>query len=138
MTSTSIKLTPTRKAVLDILTSEDAPIGAYSILDRLKETKSNAVPMTVYRALDYLTDNRLIHKVENLNAYIACSHPDHHHICQLIICEECQNVLESCDKELAKLVEEKATSAGFKISKAILEITAICSSCQQKELKSVS
>ncbi|WP_420547124.1 Fur family transcriptional regulator [Curvivirga sp.] len=129
MSAKPIKLTTDRKSVLDILKSSDSPKGAYDILDELKKVKSNAVPMTVYRALDYLTEHGLVHKVENLNAYILCNHPEHHHICQIIICEACNKATESCDKELASLVQKKAEDAGFKISKAILEITATCEEC---------
>ncbi len=132
MYDASIKLTPTRQIVLDILKQKNAPLGAYEILDSLKGSKDNAVPMTVYRALDFLIEKHLIHKVENLNAYMACAHPSHHHICQLIICEACSKVIESCDKELENLIKLKAESAGFKTTKATLEISAICSDCQKK------
>ena len=138
MSSKQIKLTTDRKSVLNILEKSSAPIGAYEILDQLKEVKKNAVPMTVYRALDYLQENGLVHKVENLNAYILCNHPDHNHICQIIICEECNKAIESCDKELAALVTRKTADAGFKISKAVLEITATCESCMDQHQGSTS
>ena len=131
MSASEIKLTPIRQSVFDILQKESSPIGAYDILDMLKKSKDNAVPMTVYRALDFLIENNLIHKVENLNAYMVCGHPSHNHICQLIICENCGKTIESCDSELGKLVTSKAEAAGFKISRATLEIAAVCSPCQK-------
>lgn len=133
MSVAEIKLTPIRQSVFEILQNEPSPIGAYDILDLLKKSKDNAVPMTVYRALDYLIETNLIHKVENLNAYMVCGHPNHNHICQLIICENCGKTIESCDAELGKLVKSKAEAAGFKITRATLEISAICSSCQASE-----
>lgn len=125
----TLKLTPVRQQVLEIVNSSEAPRGAYEILDDLKKVKSNAVPMTVYRALEYLQEKRLIHKIENLNAYMACSHPDNLHLCQIIICNKCHKVLESCDHDVDRIISDKTRQKGFTVQSAILEINAICDSC---------
>ena len=128
-----IKLTEGRRQVLDIILSSDTPLGAYEILNQLSSIKSNAVPMTVYRALDFLMEKGLVHKVESLNAFLACTHPGDSHGFQLLICGECGHVDETCDSTLESAIQNRADSIGFKVGSAAVEITGVCAGCQEGE-----
>ncbi|WP_259779698.1 Fur family transcriptional regulator [Aestuariispira ectoiniformans] len=125
-----IRLTDTRRQVLEIILESDTPLGAYEILNRLSESKNNAVPMTVYRALDFLMDNGLVHKVESMNAYFACTHPGDEHGYQLLVCGQCGHVVETSDPKLENAIKKQASHEGFKIANAAVEVTGLCSDCQ--------
>lgn len=129
-----IRLTQTRRRVLEIILESDIPLGAYEILNRLSESKDNAVPMTVYRALDFLMDNGLVHKVESMNAYFACTHPGDEHGYQLLVCGQCGHVVETCDPKLENAIRRQASHQGFKIANAAVEVTGLCSDCQSADL----
>ncbi len=89
------KLTPLRRQVLELILEAEAPVGAYALLDRLKADRPGAAPPTVYRALDFLLEHGLVHKVERLNAFIGCAEAghgqahDHGHPHQFLICRRC-------------------------------------------------
>ena len=70
-----IRLTPIRQRVLELVWQNHEPVKAYDILDKLKQAKSSSAPPTVYRALDFLQDEGLVHKIESLNAYVGCGNP---------------------------------------------------------------
>lgn len=128
-----IRLTETRRRVLEIILESDTPLGAYEILNRLSESKDNAVPMTVYRALDFLMDNGLVHKVESMNAYFACTHPGDEHGYQLLICGQCGHVVETSDPKLENAIRKQASHQGFKIANAAVEVTGLCADCQSAD-----
>src|SRR5690606_29433035 len=71
-----LRLTPLRLEVLELVAASEKPVKAYDLLDRLKTDRAGAAPPTVYRALDFLLDNGFIHKLESINAYVGCHHPD--------------------------------------------------------------
>src|ERR1700723_3579732 len=89
------QFTELRRSVLNLILEADGPLTAYQLLDRLKETRKSAVPPTIYRALDFLIEQGLIHKIERLNAFISCTEGDHdHHAVQFLICGRCGTVAE--------------------------------------------
>ena len=103
------RLTELRRAVLSLILQADGPSTAYQLLDRLKETRKGAAPPTIYRALDFLLEQRLIHKLERLNAFIPCSHLDHHHdAVQFLICRKCGTVAEIEDRAIAQALRHAA------------------------------
>ncbi len=130
-TANGAQLTELRRTVLTLILEADGPLTAYQLLDRLKEIRKGAVPPTVYRALDFLIDNHLIHKVERLNAFISCSDADHHdhHEAQFLICGQCGTVAEIDDHAVSKALAKAAEKQGFHPSNAVVELNGTCAAC---------
>ncbi len=116
------------------------PLGAYALLEQLAQEGHKPAPPTVYRALDFLQAQGLVHKVNALNAYLGCSHPqsrDHNR--QLLICRTCGNVAELHMAEAVDAIESIAQSAAFHVEQQALEILGVCQQCaQQNDDKGVS
>lgn len=129
------QLTPLRRQVLELVLDSDAPVGAYALLDRLKASRPGAAPPTVYRALDFLLEHGLIHKVERLNAYIGCSDAGHGHAHghghphQFLICRRCGATAEIMDHAVAHAIAAAAARIGFVASEATVEIEGLCARC---------
>lgn len=102
---------------------------AYQLLDRLKETRKGAVPPTVYRTLDFLMAQRLIHKVERLNAFIPCAESGHQHAAQFLICRRCGTVAEIEDRAATQALEYAAERQGFHPLNTVVEIEGTCAAC---------
>ena len=125
-----LRFTALRRRVLELVWQSHRPIGAYEILDLLGEEKQNAAPPTVYRALDFLIEAGLAHRLDSLNAFIGCTDPGRRHTGQFLICRECRTVTELDDNELDALVAKKAAASGFTAVRQILEIEGLCKSCR--------
>lgn len=123
------QLTELRRCVLGLILEADGPVTAYQILDRLKRIRKGAVPPTVYRALDFLLEQRLIHRVERLNAFIPCAESGHRHVAQFLICRECGMVAEIDDRAAAKALEHAAEREGFRACDTVVEIEGTCATC---------
>jgi Fur family zinc uptake transcriptional regulator len=125
------RLTEIRRQVLALVLRAREPIGAYTLLDRLKAEKANATPATIYRALDFLQGHGLIHKVERLNAFIGCADAGepHHHAVQFLICRACGAVAEMEDSGIADAVERAAERTGFRPARATVEVEGTCAAC---------
>jgi len=127
------RLTETRRRVLALVLAAKEPVGAYALLDRLKAEKANATPVTVYRALGFLQEHGLVHKVERLNAFIGCSEPDEHHhhghAAQFLICRTCGTVTEMEDAGIVASVDRAAALTGFRPARATVEVEGACASC---------
>lgn len=109
-------------------------MGAYALLDRLKAERANATPVTVYRALDFLLENGLVHKIERLNAYIACTDGSEHihqqgHAAQFLICRTCGTVAELEDPSIADAIARAAGQTGFRPIHATIEVEGLCAAC---------
>ena len=123
-------LTELRRQVLGLILDADAPIGAYDLLDRLRRARPGAAPPTVYRALDFLLANGLIHRVERLSAFIGCvGHDAEGHAAQFLICRACGRVTELDDHELAAALAASARRCGFAVSGATIEAEGTCHDC---------
>ena len=125
------RFTPLREKVYALMLEKHGPMGAYELLDALKETESGAKPATVYRALDFLLDFGFIHRLESTNAFVACHHFGCHHPVQFLICDSCGFVTEIQSEGLEETLTAQAKSHGFKISKQTIEAHGLCSECQQ-------
>ncbi len=125
----SIRLTPIRRRVLELVWANHEPVKAYDILDILRSERDSAAPPTVYRALEFLQDEGLVHKIESLNAYVGCGEPGHSDAGQFLICGECGEVAELDDQELVSLITEKAAQIGFSIEEQLVEIKGCCVQC---------
>ncbi len=124
------RLTPQRKRVLELVWSSHRPVGAYSVLEQLRQEGFNGAPPTVYRALDFLLEHGLIHRIESLNAYTGCAHPGDEHTGQFLICSRCQKVAELDDPRVAEAVSDSAEKHGFVADHQVIEIKGICPQCQ--------
>ena len=129
----SVRLTPIRRLVLEIVLGNREPIGAYEILAQLSRLKnSREAPVTVYRALDFLMNTRLVHRVASLNAYIACDHPDHNDGAQLLICRSCGATEEICDKSVETAITKLAGRKGYTAISPLVEISGTCAGCWEQ------
>ncbi|MDB5369136.1 MAG: transcriptional repressor [Roseomonas sp.] len=136
-TRAGAQLTALRRQVLALVLESDQPLGAYALLDKLKAQRPGAAPPTVYRALDFLLEQGLIHKVERLNAFVSCveaghdhaRHGGHHHPHQFLICRDCGLTVEISDHAVSDAVAEAAAKAGFTAVHATVEIEGRCAGC---------
>jgi Fur family zinc uptake transcriptional regulator len=128
-----VALTPLRRQVLDLVIAAEKPVGAYVLLDRLKLERPGAAPPTVYRALDFLLENGLIHRIEKLNAFIGCAeaHADaaHEHPHQFLICRRCGSTAEIADHAAVHALEAAAKAQGFRPERMVVEIEGLCAGC---------
>lgn len=124
-----LRLTPLRLRVLELIAADSKPVKAYELLDRLKDDRSGAAPPTVYRALDFLLENRFIHKLESVNAFVGCHHPNEVHQVPFLICDVCTAAVEVCDERVSKLLNEQARERGFRPRAQTLEVHGVCASC---------
>ena len=127
-----LRLTPLRLRVLELVAESDKPVKAYDLLDKLKDERAGAAPPTVYRALDFLLENSFIHKLESINAYVSCHHPDEAHQVPFLICDVCASAVEICDDNVAHLLGEQAREHGFKPRAQTLEVHGVCAECAKR------
>lgn len=128
-----LRLTPTRRRVLELVLSAEGPVKAYDLLDQLKAEQPNAAPPTVYRALEFLLDNHFIHRLESLNAFVSCFHPAESHQGQFLICDECRTVTEIHDPALTSKLLAAAEHKAFHPSRQVLEIYGLCDDCYEAD-----
>lgn len=128
-----LRLTKTRRQVLDIIWASHNPIGAYDVLQKLQEAGHKPAPPTAYRALDFLVSARLVHRIESLNAYIGCPAPDAQHQCQFYICGECGHIAEVHNQDVATALNTAADDLGFTQLQPVIEVHGICSRCQEAQ-----
>lgn len=125
------RFTDLRRRILKMIWQGHKAVKAYDLLDQLATEGGSAKPPTVYRALDFLMEEGLVHKIESLNAYIGCPHPGDDHISQFLICDKCENVREVTSHALGEAVVGAAKDAGFKIRRQTLELHGVCADCQK-------
>lgn len=126
----NIRLTPQRKAVIQLMLKADRAMSAYDLLDQLREIEPQAKPPTIYRALDFLIEQAFIHKVESINSYILCPNfDDLSHISILFICNKCQTIHEEHSSVIEQALQTIAAERQFTIQHSILEIQGTCQSC---------
>ncbi len=129
-----VRLTDQRKVVLRLLCESDKPLSAYDLLDRMRGVIKNPAPPTVYRALDFLLEQGLVHKLESLHAYVGCTHPEHPHASQFLICGECGEVAEMEDPRIARSLQAAGTAVGFHTRRPLVELLGTCAKCAQKQM----
>ncbi|HYA04290.1 MAG TPA: Fur family transcriptional regulator [Xanthobacteraceae bacterium] len=125
------RLTPMRRQVLQALLASHKPLGAYEIIERLAQ-KNRPAPITVYRALEFLRDNGLVHRIESRNAFVACVH-NHggDDLVVFLICERCGAVGEAPGGAAAEALKASSRAAGFAPKSPLIEIAGICSHCRE-------
>jgi Fur family zinc uptake transcriptional regulator len=125
------KFTPIRRRVLRALLSSHRPLGAYEVIDELAKSMPAPAPITVYRALDFLMENGLVHRIESRNAFLACAH-DHDAAAMVafLICDACGSVGEIPAMPVARGLNAAARASGFAPKLSVVEITGTCAHCQ--------
>ncbi len=124
-----LNFTPVRRKVLEILLQKNTAIGAYEILDLLREAGFKNQPPVAYRALEFLVQNGFAHKIEQLNSFIGCMHPGKDHSPAFMICRNCDSVSEEEALTRNFSVSQIASQAGFTVEKAVIEARGLCHSC---------
>lgn len=128
-TEEGLRLTPVRRKVLELLLHQHRALGAYAILDLLREAGFGSQPPVAYRALDFLTDHGFVHKIERMNAFVACNHSGEDHSPAFMICRVCDAVAEAVSAPTTGSLGDAARAAGFTIEKTVVEAEGICPSC---------
>ncbi len=131
-TRQGLRFTPVRRKALEILLQEHRALGAYEMLDRLRDAGFGSQPPVAYRALDFLVANGFAHKIERLNAFIACAHPGASHSPAFMICRLCDSVAEAHSAPARGALGEAARTAGFRIEGTMVEAVGLCPNCAQK------
>lgn len=130
--SEGLRFTKQRRAVLQALLASHVPASAYDVIDRLAENGRRLAPISVYRALDFLVDNRFAHRIESKSAYVAC---DRGAECSpeatlFLICDNCGAAGEASSEELGRLVADETRNRAFLPRLRVLEIRGLCARCQ--------
>lgn len=123
------RLTPVRRRVLEILLEEHRAMGAYDVLERLSVEGFGSQPPVAYRALEFLVEHGLAHRIRRLNAFTACTTAGGDHAPAFFICRNCKTVAETSANDLRQSINIAAQSIGFKVERANIEALGLCPSC---------
>jgi Fur family zinc uptake transcriptional regulator len=126
-----LRFTPLRRRVLELVWTSHKPVGAYDILQKLNREGRKAAPPTVYRALEFLIEAELVHRLDSLNAFVGCADPSSSHTGQFLICRACRSVAELDDSDISNVVQQAASDLGFTAVQQMLEIQGLCRACQK-------
>jgi Fur family transcriptional regulator, zinc uptake regulator len=130
-TQAGVKLTAQRQTVLQLIWQSHKPLGAYPLMGQLQQLTGKPIaPPTVYRALEFLLEQGLIHRVHSLNAFVGCDHPGQPHSGQLLICRACGDAQELDCAVFNDSVQQLLPANGFCAERVMLEITGLCQECQ--------
>ena len=133
-TNRGVRLTDLRLQVLELIWQSHKPLGAYSLMEMLAKASTRRVaPPTVYRALDFLLEQGLIHRINVLNAFVGCPSPKHQHHSHFLICRQCGVAVEMDNPQLVKEIHQSAEEAGFSVQTQSLEVMGLCSACQEAQ-----
>ncbi len=128
-TERGVRLTEIRRQVLEHVWRGHKPLGAYEILDMLRDNRQKTAPPTVYRALEFLLQHGLIHRIESLNAFVGCTDPETPHRAQFLICNQCGVTAELNDPRIDAAIGEQAAAAGFTVNRRTIEVEGTCPHC---------
>lgn len=128
------RLTPVRRRALEILLETHKAMGAYDVLERLAAEGFGHQPPVAYRALDFLVEHGLVHRIQRLNAFAACTHPGGHaHAPVFLICERCHAVAEAPGRSVRDALIRAADEIGFAVERAHVEALGLCPACQEAQ-----
>jgi Fur family zinc uptake transcriptional regulator len=130
-----VRLTPLRRAVLELVWRGHEPVGAYAMLEALRRTHPGAAPPTVYRALDFLIGQGLIHRIESLNAFVGCRRPERPHASQFLICGGYSAAAELDDPAIDRAVRRRAGALGFVVERQTIELRGLCPRCRPRRAR---
>ena len=130
--SKGVRFTELRRRVLELVWQSHRPLGAYDILDTLsREDGRRAAPPTVYRALDFLLEQGLVHRIASLNAFVGCSSPAHRHQGQFLICRNCHEATELDQPRIHRAIADSAAELGFTVEAETVEVAGLCARCRE-------
>ena len=124
----NLEFTPLRRKVFEILLKDHKPLGAYKILDLLREAGFSSTPPIAYRVLDFLIKHGFAHKIKGRNAFVACSHLGSFHSPAFMICRKCENIAE-VDSKKTKVTPRQPNPLSFKVEETIIEMIGLCNTC---------
>lgn len=127
----NLRFTPIRELVLKTIWKSHKPLGAYELLPTLALAGFNSAPPTVYRALEFLQEQGLVHRIALLNAYIGCPHPGTSHEGSFLICRNCNNTVEIETGSVSAAISTEAARYGFQPEQQSIEVLGLCPGCQQ-------
>lgn len=125
-----VRLTPVRRRVLEILLENHRAMGAYDVLKRLAEEGFGNQPPVAYRALEFLAEQGLVHRIRRLNAFAACMHPGEAHAPAFLICRNCNAVAEAPGDRVRAALDEAAAAMGFQVERSTVEALGLCPACK--------
>ena len=128
--ATGARLTPVRRRVLEILLEEHRALGAYDVLARLASEGFGNQPPVAYRALEFLVEQGLAHRIQRLNAFAACVHMGKAHAPAFLICRQCQSVAEASAALARTALEAEAGQLGFLVERTTIEALGLCPNCR--------
>lgn len=137
-TARGARLTVIRRRVLELVWGSHQPVKAYEILDSLGTGRRRAAPPTVYRALNFLRREGLVHRIESLNAYIGCGAPGHLNAVQFMICRHCGAAAELSDAGVTGRLARRAQDLGFEMDTQTIEIHGLCADCRAPRARAVA
>lgn len=126
------RLTTLRKRVLELVCGHAQPVGAYALLDDLRAEGRSAAPPTVYRALDFLQEQGLVHRLATNNTYLPCAHPEHEHEGVFLVCSACGHTQEVHTLGVLDVLKRNARHFDFTVEHAAIEMTGLCSDCHAR------
>ena len=130
-----LRLTQLRKRVLELVWQSHQPLGAYDILEVLASVDGRrAAPPTVYRALDFLQESGLVHRIASLNAFIGCPHPELAHQGHFFICQHCKSAYEFPEGLIDQAITQQAQTIGFSVQSHTVEVAGSCASCKEQHV----
>ena len=128
-----VRFTTLRKRVLELVWQSHKPLGAYDILETLsRDDGRRAAPPTVYRALDFLQEQGLVHRIASLNAFVGCADPSHRHSGHFLICRHCNTAIELDAEAIDSAIRQAAEGRGFHAEEQGVEVVGSCQRCQEQ------
>ncbi|MEM7541624.1 MAG: Fur family transcriptional regulator [Pseudomonadota bacterium] len=124
------RFTDLRREILELVWGTHHQVKAYDLLETISTNGRRGSPPTVYRALDFLQSNGLVHKLESINAYVGCADPGRHHSGQFLICVQCGAVAEMDDSTVSTKIAGNAKKLDFEISEQKIEVSGRCADCR--------
>ncbi len=126
-----VRLTSIRRRILELICSSHKAVGAYELLDLFREQDAKAKPVTIYRALDFLMDAGLVHKIESINAFIGCLQAETKHQSIILICDHCKNAFELDATSIYQTISTMSTNIQFTPASLTIELHGLCFSCHK-------
>ncbi len=137
-----VRFTPLRQQIYALVLQASKPVGAYDLITQLQQmrtaigdntkdqTQKNVAPPTVYRSLEFLLSEGLIHQLTSINAYVPCCHPRAQHTAAFLICEQCQRVQECSSLPVQEMMSFAEQDVGFTVAHSVIELSGRCQACQ--------
>ena len=138
-----VRFTPLRQQIYALILQAKKPIGAYDLITQLQQMRTveddehsikarqkNVAPPTVYRSLEFLLTENLIHQLTSINAYVPCCHPRAPHTAAFLICGQCQRVQECSSMPVQEIMNFAQQDVGFQVARSVIELSGYCQDCQ--------